>query len=320
MISEMKYDFIVSGYSSINYILRVHNLPRVGVTELVQNRDNATPYFGGNGLNVTVCLAKLGLCAMPILRGGFDYQEQGYPAFFAKHGIASDAVSFVADAAMPVCYLVEDDRNDHMTFFYTGSMDGRFAPERYPDAYFQNSSYAVMTVASYPDNRAFLAGVKKFGLPVAFVMRADPNAFPPDFLNEALHEATLVFMNEIEQRYIQQMLGFEPAGELLRHGKAETVIVTRGAAGCTVYEMTNGSVRSTCVAATEPDAVVDTTGAGDSFVSGYLYGLHKRCDSVTCARYGATVSSFVVEATGCLTKVPTEEEVLLRFRERRKDV
>lgn len=320
MISAMKNDFIVSGYSSVNYILRVHNLPKVGVTELVQNRDNSTPYYGGNGLNVAFYLAKLGLRAMLIMRGGLDYDTQGYPDFFRDNGIITDAITSVDEAATPVCYLVEDDRNDHMTFFYTGSMDGRYAPARYPDAYFENASYAIMTVASNPDNRAFLEGVKKFGLPLAFVMRADPNAFPPEFLNEVLHEASIVFMNEIEQEYIGQVLGFDPVAELLRHGRTRTVVVTHGGAGCIVYELENEAVKATAVAATRPDVVVDTTGAGDSFVSGFLYGLVKGHDSITCAHYGATVSSFIIEATGCLTRVPTEAEMLCRLKERRKDV
>ncbi len=316
----MKNDFVVSGYSSVNYILRVHNLPKVGVTELVQNRDNSTPYYGGNGLNVAFYLAKLGLRATLIMRGGFDYAAQGYPDFFRTNGIRTDAITSIDEAATPVCYLVEDERNEHMTFFYTGSMDGRYAPARYPDAYFENAAYAIMTVASNADNRAFLEGVKKFGLPMAFVMRADPNAFPPEFLNEALHEASIVFMNENEQEYIRQVLGFDPAAELLGHGRASTVVVTHGGAGCIVYESKNDTVKAVAVAATEPDAVVDTTGAGDSFVSGFLYGLVKGCDSIACARYGATVSSFIIEAAGCLTRVPTEDELLRRLKERRKDV
>lgn len=320
MIATMKHGFLISGYSSVNYILRVHELPRVGVTAIVQNKDNATAYFGGNGLNVACYLAKLGLSAKLIMRGGFDFQAQGYPDFFKDNAIAADAVTCIEEAATPVCYLVEDDRNDHMTFFYTGSMDGRFAPEQYPDSYFEDASYAVMTVASYADNRAFLQGVKKHGLPMAFVMRADPNAFPPEFLNEALHEATVVFMNEIEQAYLAQTLGFDPVDELLENGKAKTVVVTLGGKGCIVYERAADGRKQTAVPATAPDAVVDTTGAGDSFVAGFLYGVTQQCDSVMCAKFGATVSSFIIEAAGCLTRVPTQAQMLQRLKERRKDV
>lgn len=318
MILDMKNDFIISGYTGANFILRVPRLPRLGMTEIVQNKDNSTLYYGGNGLNVAVYLAKLGMRAMPIIRGGFDYDRLGYPEFLRQNGVLSGGVSYVPDDATAVCYLAEDDNNDHMTFFYPGAMDGRHAPESYPDELFADSAYAIMTVASRADNQAFLKGVKKHSLPMAFAMRPDPDAFPPEFLDEVLHEASLIFMNEMEQGYIQDTLGYEPTEHLLKHGKARTVIVTHGPSGCALHELADGSVTQTLVPATKPDAVVDTTGAGDSFLAGYLYGVMKGEDSVRCAAYGATESSFIIEAAGCLTRVPTAEEMLSRCAQRRK--
>jgi len=313
----MKNDFIISGYTGSNYILRVHHLPRLGMTEIVQNKDNSTPYYGGNGLNVAVYLARLGMQAMPIIRGGFNYERLGYPEFLRSSGVSDGGVSLVPDDATSVCYLAEDDHNDHMTFFYPGAMDGRHAPDEYPDEFFANSRWAIMTVASQKDNRAFLKGVKKHNLPMAFAMRPDPDAFPPDFLNEVLHASTLVFMNEMEQDYIRNTLGYDPVERLPRNGKAETVIVTHGPAGCVLYSLEGDTVKECPVPATRPDAVIDTTGAGDSFLAGYLYGVMLGLDSVHCAAYGATESSFIIEAPGCLTRVPDAAQMLDRCARRR---
>lgn len=308
--------FIVSGYTGANFILRVPQLPSVGMTQIVQNKDNSTLYYGGNGLNVAVYLAKLGLNAVPIIRGGSDYEKQGYAAFLRENGVSSEAVSIIDEDVTAVCYLAEDDNNDHMTFFYTGAMDAKYAPAEYPDSYFENADWAVMTVASRPDNEAFLAAVKKHAIPMAFAMRPDPNAYPPDFLDRVLHEAALVFMNEMEQGYIADTLGFEPVEELLRRGRAAAVIVTHGPDGCIVHSLSEGSVRQTHVAATKPEAVVDTTGAGDSFLSGFMYGVVNGCSYEVCAKYGATVSSFIIEAAGCLTRVPDAGEMLARYKTR----
>ncbi len=313
----MNNDFIISGYTGANYILRVHRLPRLGMTEIVQNKDNSTLYYGGNGLNVAVYLAQLGMHAMPIIRGGFDFERLGYPSFLRSHGVSDGGVSLIADDATAVCYLAEDDQNDHMTFFYPGAMDGRHAPDTYPDTFFSDSRWAIMTVASRKDNQAFLRGVKKHGLPMAFAMRPDRDAFPPVFLDEVLHESTLVFMNEMEQDYIRNTLGYDPAEHLPGNGKTQTVIVTHGAAGCALYGLENGAVKERSVPATEPDAVVDTTGAGDSFLAGYLYGVMCGLDSVHCAAYGATEASFIIEASGCLTKVPDAAQMLDRCARRR---
>jgi len=315
----MAKTFIISGYTAANFIIRVHNLPKVGMTEIVQNKDNSTLYYGGNGLNVAVYLAKLGMTAMPIIRGGTDYEAQGYPKFLAENGVSSKAISIINEDATPVCYMAEDDNNDHMTFFYPGSMDGKYAPESYDDAYFEQTDWAVMTVASKADNQAFLNSVKKHKLPMAFVMRPDPNAFPPEFLDKVLHEAKLVFMNEMEQGYIKKILGYEPAEELLKNGKADAVIVTHGPKGCIIFSMDTGEIRSCSVPATKPDEVVDTTGAGDSFLAGFLYGVVNGRSFTDAAKFGATVSSFIIEAPGCLTNVPTEQQMLERLKTRRTD-
>lgn len=318
MIHRMYKTFVVSGYTGANYILRVRTLPQVGRTEIVQNKDNSVLYYGGNGLNVAVYLAKLGMTAIPVIRGGTDYEKQGYPKFLQQNNVSDKAVSTIKEDVTPVCYLIEDDNNDHMTFFYTGSMDAKYAPEEYPDGYFENVDWAVMTVASKPDNLAFLKAVKKHGIPMAFAMRPDPVAYPPSFLNMVLHEASLVFMNELEQSYIEETLGFEPTVELLNNGKAKAVIVTLGASGCVVYEMRDGKITAEPVSATRANAVVDTTGAGDSFLSAFLYGVVNGYDYKDCAKLGATFSSFIIEASGCLTNVPTESEMLERFKRRRE--
>ena len=316
----MKNTFIISGYTSANFIIRVHNLPKVGLTEIVQNKDNSTLYFGGNGLNVAVYLARLGMNAMPILRGGSDYAEQGYPEFLAENGVSDKAVSIVPDDVTGVCYLAEDDHNDHMTFFYPGAMDGKYAPSAYDDAYFEGVDWGVMTVASKADNELFLEAMRKHSIPMAFVMRPDRNAFPAEFLNRVLHFAKLVFMNEMERGYIKETLGFDPTEELLRNGNAEAVIETKGGEGCLVYTMVDGSVKCDAVAATKPDEVVDTTGAGDSFLAGFMYGVVHGFGYADCAKYGATESSFIIEAAGCLTNVPDEKQMLERASARRMDI
>lgn len=311
-----KFDFIVSGYSGVNYILKVKSMPRIGVTEIVQNADNSTSFYGGNGLNTVYYIARLGMRPLLLMRGGSDYEALGFEKFFEQNGISRDGITRIQNDITPVCYLVEDSANDHLTLFYPGSMDGKYAPKEYPKSYFERSSFALMTVASTQDNKAFLRGVKSSGIPLAFAMRADPDAFPNDFLNEILHESELVFMNESERGYIRSQLGYDPTDELIKNGRAKVVVTTLGPDGCLLFERENG-VKKTAVPATRPNVVLDATGAGDSFLSGFLYGHLKGANFVQCAEYGSTTASFIVEEVGCLTNVPTEQEMLNRNDQRR---
>ena len=67
---------------------------------------------------------------------------------------------------------------------------------------FENTRLGVITVASKPDNRYFLEGCKAAGVPVAFGMKDDMDAFPVDFLRELLESSTIIFTNEVERELL----------------------------------------------------------------------------------------------------------------------
>jgi sugar/nucleoside kinase (ribokinase family) len=85
---------------------------------------------------------------------------------------------------------------------------------------------------------------------------------------------------------------------ILREGRAEAVVVTAGAGGS--YLRTAGDAEARWFpAAPPPGPVVDSNGAGDAFVAGFLYG-HLAGEPVeTCMRYGAVAGAqaCVVPAT-----------------------
>ncbi len=60
------------------------------------------------------------------------------------------------------------------------------------------------------------------------------------------------------------------------------------------------------------DRVVDVNGAGDSFVAGVATGLLRELPLIDAVRFGAGVASFVIEAVGCQTNLPTWEQAFAR--------
>jgi sugar/nucleoside kinase (ribokinase family) len=72
------------------------------------------------------------------------------------------------------------------------------------------------------------------------------------------------------------------------------VVMTRGAAGCVVLTA-HGPQE---VAAAPVDRVIDTTGAGDLFAAGMLYGLTHGMDPVQSARLGGVCAAEIISHTG----------------------
>lgn len=62
-------------------------------------------------------------------------------------------------------------------------------------------------------------------------------------------------------------------------------------------------------------SALDTTGAGDAFAAGFLYGLLNNKDPQTCGRLGDTVARFSITRIGARQGLPTLNELSQRYRE-----
>jgi sugar/nucleoside kinase (ribokinase family) len=76
--------------------------------------------------------------------------------------------------------------------------------------------------------------------------------------------------------------------------RCDLVVVTRGAVGSTI----SARGRRIEVPAEPVVRVVDTTGAGDLYAAGFLYGLTHGCDLETCGKLGSIAAAEVISHVG----------------------
>lgn len=103
----------------------------------------------------------------------------------------------------------------------------------------------------------------------------------------------LLFANEVEICSLFEVESFDDAVAALR-GLCKTAVLTRSADGAVILE---GS-ETVAVEAEPVDKVVDTTGAGDLFAAGYLYGYTQGKEPATCGRYAAIAAAEVISHYG----------------------
>jgi sugar/nucleoside kinase (ribokinase family) len=103
----------------------------------------------------------------------------------------------------------------------------------------------------------------------------------------------IAFANEDEVLSLTGAPSFDAAVDDLAD-LVPLAFVTRSAAGAVVAAGGDRHV----VPAHPVDEVVDTTGAGDLFAAGALYGLSRGADLVTCARLGALAAAEVIGHIG----------------------
>ena len=103
----------------------------------------------------------------------------------------------------------------------------------------------------------------------------------------------ILFANEAELGSLYQNTDFDAAVSALRQD-ARLAVVTRSEKGCVVVS----GDKSQAVPAFPVKHVVDTTGAGDLFAAGFLFGLARNRDHQTCAKLGAMAAAEVIQHLG----------------------
>jgi sugar/nucleoside kinase (ribokinase family) len=119
------------------------------------------------------------------------------------------------------------------------------------------------------------------------------------FLDLLERHVDILFANEAEICALYEVTSFETALAKVR-GHCEIAALTRSAKGSVLL----GKSETHVIEAHPVAKVVDTTGAGDLYAAGVLYGLSRRLDLATCGRLGALAAAEVISHVGARPHVP----------------
>ena len=122
--------------------------------------------------------------------------------------------------------------------------------------------------------------------------------------------ADLVFMNEDEARMLSDGTALEALHKLDRH--VETVVLKLGRRGSLVQHQGQLFPVEACVV-----QAVDTTGAGDAYAGGYLFGLSRGFAPLNCGRIASEVAALTVSQVGGVVRdIPLLRDLVSRHERR----
>jgi sugar/nucleoside kinase (ribokinase family) len=153
-------------------------------------------------------------------------------------------------------------------------------------------------------SRKAIAAVKGAGGRVALTL-SDPfcvGRFRDEFLHLLDKDVNILFANEEEAKALFEVEDFEGvvAGAKKWGG---TAALTRSAKGCVIVE--ESSVHE--ILAAPVTRVIDTTGAGDQFAAGFLYGMTHGKGLPDCGRLGALAAAEVISHYGARPETSLKE-------------
>ncbi|MDL2221132.1 PfkB family carbohydrate kinase [Parabacteroides sp. OttesenSCG-928-N08] len=121
---------------------------------------------------------------------------------------------------------------------------------------------------------------------------------------EFLRHVSFLNVNEHEMKVLTGETEVKRAARQLAEWGVKEVVITLGDAGSVVYDGVDFyRIPAYCV-----EEVVDTTGCGDTYMTGFLYGRMKQWDIDRAGRFAAAMCSIKLGRSGPFTG--TKEEVL----------
>merc|ERR1712028_121765 len=116
-------------------------------------------------------------------------------------------------------------------------------------------------------------------------------------LEKTLPNCDFLFGNETEALAYAEAVGWETTNVEGGESRKRTVVITQGCEPTVVA--VNGAVTLHPINKLDSSKIVDTNGAGDAFVGGFLAALSNAKDTAACCKAGNHSASIVIQHSGC---------------------
>lgn len=296
-----KSKITVVGSFAVGLTIRAPNIPVFGVTMLGSNFDMGP---GGKGSNQAVATSRLGADSALVALVGEDRFAEMAAELHSAEKVDATFVERTSEAPTGVGFIILNKRGENfiiMDYGATNLMTPALV-DRAEDRIAQSD--VVMAVLEPPLEvavRAMELGRKHGKITI---LNPAPAAPIPDSIFPLVDYLT---PNESELRILLGLRPDDPRPsrqlvDMLRKRGAGNVVVTLGSRGVLIV---TDSVDTTVPAADV--SVVDTTGAGDAFNSGFAVALAEGRDVVDAARFGVACGGLVCTKLGVIPGMATRE-------------
>jgi sugar/nucleoside kinase (ribokinase family) len=264
---------------------------------------------GGDCLNVALGLRKLGASVAFAGLVGHDQFGEYLRGVVISAGIDGQGLRRTAEARTCSCLVLINSAGER-TFFYYGGANDLFSLVDLDMAQLDRASIihvgGTYLLPRFDGEGAakLFAEARKRGKLTSMDVTWDTTGRWLSVIEPCLPFLSF-FMPSI--REAEQIAGTdvpEDIAAFLQEKGVRTAVIKLGAKGCYVKHGAEPGYYSSAFR-TE---VVDTTGAGDSFVAGFLTGVLKGWESKECAAFACAVAAMNIRAIGATAGIPTFDE------------
>jgi len=276
---------------------------------------NFTRYFGGSPANVLVNMQRLENKTAFISRVGDDEFGEYLTEILENEGVNLDCMQYDPEEGTPIIFVNKSketpswlayrgadinlqiseqiyDKVDNSSIFFTGSFILSKNPAR--STAIKIIEYAVKKNKFFAFDPSFRASLWPEGNKGSEIIRELISQ--ADVIKPSLDDAYHLYGQDHPENYLKK---YHSDG-------AKIVVLSLGKDGVLVSDSSSEPLHIPVFS----EKVVDVTGAGDSFWSGFLTGILKGLPIKEAARLGNAVAAFKIQGVGALSSVPPLMEIM----------
>jgi len=292
----MRFNVVCFGALNVDRLYRVNRIAREDEESYIIGFKEAS---GGSAANTAVGLARLGLKTGFIGKVSDDREGKLLIRDFEKEGVDTKGIVILrGDRSGVVAGFV--DRKGERALYVDPGVNDFLQFEEIDLKYTQNTEFLHLT--SFVGEKPFRAQKNLIKTLSNVRISFDPGELytrkGPASLLPIIKSSSILFLNRNEMKMLTGE-EYEKGSKILLKKGAGIVAVKLGNKGCHVTDGKESHM-------VEPYKVkvVDTTGAGDAFCAGFLYGLMEKKDLHECGRLGNFVASKCITKAGAREGLP----------------
>jgi ribokinase len=292
----VKFDVVGFGALNLDKLFKVNIIAKEEQEGFIKT---VTESPGGSAANTTVGAARLELKTGYVGKVSKDREGQVLLDEFKKEGVDTSGITVSKTGRSGTVMGFVDPDGDRALYVDPGVND-RISFKDVNMDYVSDTQFLHLT--SFVGEKTFRTQKEVLKQLLDVRISFDPGALyigkGINGLKSIIEKCSVMFPNSLE---LMQLTGkdYKEGAKILLDLGAEIVAVKLGKQGCYV---TDGNENHTIEA--YKVKAIDTTGAGDAFCAGFLYGLNRGKDLFECGRLGNLVASHCVAKIGARTGLP----------------
>ncbi len=302
-----KFDVVGFGALNVDMLFKVQKLAGAEEESFIENYTEAC---GGSAANTVVGLARLGCKTGFIGKIADDQEGKLQIDCFAKEGVDTAGI-IKATKGKSGSVMGFVDKKGARSLYINSGVNDTIEPREIDYGYLAQTKFVHFT--SFVGEKSLRAQKKLLAaLPTEVKISFDPGSVYAQkgfaSIEPIIRSAYILMPNAFELELLTGETDYRKGADLMLDAGVKIVAVKLGDDGC---YLTDGEEQLKV----EPFKVkvVDTTGAGDAFCAGFLYGLINKKSLYECGQLGNFVASRSVTAMGARAGLPYAKDLAFLY-------